>query len=46
MYDILCHCSNNWCISLDCDERIIRYLKQNYSSDKMDVMLGECLDND
>ena len=28
IYDILCHCSNNWCISPDCDERIIRYLKK------------------
>ncbi len=44
IYDILCHCSNNWCISPDCDEKIIQYLEQNYSSDKMDVMLGECLD--
>lgn len=46
IYEILCHCSNNWCISPDCDERIIKYLEQNYSSDKMDVILGGCLDND
>lgn len=40
IYNILCHCSNNWCISPDCDKKIIEYLKQNYTSDKMDVMFG------
>ena len=46
IYDILCHCSNNWCISPDCDERIIEFLKQNYSSDSMGVKYGDCLDKD
>ena len=26
LYDILCHCSNNWCISPDCDERLLSAL--------------------
>lgn len=38
LYAILCHCSNNWCISPDCDSRIIEYLDNNYSNDRMDVI--------
>ncbi|MBQ4059818.1 MAG: hypothetical protein IJD40_12955 [Lachnospiraceae bacterium] len=38
LYVILCHCSNNWCISPDCDSRIIEYLYNNYSNDRMDVI--------
>ena len=38
LYDIICHCSNNWCISPDCDRRIIEYLENNYSNDRMDVI--------
>ena len=38
LYVILCHCSNNWCISPDCDSRVIEYLYNNYSNDRMDVI--------
>ena len=36
LYDILCHCGNNWCISPDCDSRIIEYLKNNYSEARIE----------
>ena len=39
LYNILCHCSNNWCISPCCDNRIIEYLKNNYTNDRMDVLM-------
>ena len=39
IYDILCHCGNNWCISPDCDNRIIEYIKTHYSEDRMEVIL-------
>lgn len=39
LYDILCHCSNNWCISPDCDERLLSALKSRYSEDRMNVNL-------
>lgn len=31
VYDILCHCCNNWCISPDCESRFLTALKNNYS---------------
>lgn len=37
LYDILCHCSNNWCISPNCENRIIEYLKNNYLKDRIDT---------
>lgn len=37
IYNILCHCSNNWCISPDCDIHFINYLKENYFIDRMNV---------
>lgn len=37
LYDILCHCGNNWCISPNCDNRIIEYLKNNYSNDRINI---------
>ena len=39
LYEILCHCSNNWCISPSCDNRIIEYLKNNYSNDRIETIL-------
>ena len=39
IYNILCHCTNNWCISTDCDNKIIEFLKENYSEDRIDCVL-------
>lgn len=39
IYTILCHCTNNWCISTDCDNKIIKFLKENYSEDRIDCGL-------
>lgn len=41
IYDILCHCSNNWCVSPDCDDRLLTILRNNYSEDRMKVIFGE-----
>jgi len=41
LYDILCHCSNNWCISPDCDERLLSALISRYSEDRMTVVFNE-----
>lgn len=41
IYDILCHCSNNWCVSPDCDEKVIEWLKTNYSIDRINTVMGE-----
>ena len=38
LYDILCHCSNNWCISPDCDNRILEFLRNNYSENRVDIL--------
>lgn len=38
LYDILCHCGNIWCISPDCDSRIIEYLKNNYSEKRIETL--------
>lgn len=37
IYNILCYCTNNWCISTDCDRRIIKFLEDNYSEDRINV---------
>lgn len=39
LFDILCHCSNNWCISPDCDKRIIEGLSSYYSGNRMKTLL-------
>lgn len=41
IYDIICHCSNNWCISPDCDDRLLAALKNSYSEDRMKAIFGE-----
>lgn len=41
LYDILCHCSNNWCISPVCDERLLSALISRYSEDRMTVVFNE-----
>lgn len=41
IYEILCNCSNNWCISPDCDSQILDYLKKNYSIDRINARLRE-----
>lgn len=38
IYDILCHCSNSWCISPDCDIHIIEHLKAHYFEDRIDAI--------
>lgn len=35
IYEILCNCSNNWCVSPDCGTQILDYLKNNYSIDRI-----------
>ena len=39
IYDILCHCGNNWCVSPDCDNRIIEYIQAHYSEDRAKAIL-------
>lgn len=46
IYKILCHCSNNWCISPNCDEKVIEWLKNNYSIDRENTILGDSIDAD
>ena len=41
LYDILCHCSNNWCISPDCGERLLSALISRYSEGRMAVVFNE-----
>lgn len=41
IYDIICHCSNNWCISPDCDEKIIDGLSRNYSIHRMETIMQQ-----
>ena len=45
IYNILCHCSNNWCVSPDCDKRVIDWLKNNYSIDRSNI-LGDSISAD
>ncbi len=41
IYNILCHCSNNWCISPECDDKIVDGLKSYYSINRMETILGQ-----
>lgn len=38
IYTVLLHCNFNWCISPNCDKKVIQYLKTNYDSDRLDVI--------